>query len=135
MAQLFKNNKKLRIIPLGGIREIGKNLTVFETDNDMILVDCGVAFPEDDMPGIDAVIPDFSYVIEHKDKLRAIILTHGHEDHIGALPYFLKEINVPIYGTKLTLALVEKKLEDFNLASTANLQVVKHSEMIMKGDF
>lgn len=135
MAQLSKNNKKLRIIPLGGIREIGKNLTVFETDNDMILVDCGVAFPEDDMPGIDAVIPDFSYVIEHKDKLRAIVLTHGHEDHIGALPYFLKEINVPIYGTKLTLALVEKKLEDFNLASTANLQVVKHSEMIMKGDF
>lgn len=135
MAQLSKNNKKLRIIPLGGIREIGKNLTVFETDNDMILVDCGVAFPEDDMPGIDAVIPDFSYVIEHKDKLRAIVLTHGHEDHIGALPYFIKEINVPIYGTKLTLALVEKKLEDFNLASTANLQVVKHSEMIMKGDF
>lgn len=135
MAQLSKNNKKLRIIPLGGIREIGKNLTVFETDNDMILVDCGVAFPEDDMPGIDAVIPDFSYVIEHKDKLRAIVLTHGHEDHIGALPYFLKELNVPIYGTKLTLALVEKKLEDFNLASTANLQVVKHSEMIMKGDF
>lgn len=135
MAQLSKNNKKLRIIPLGGIREIGKNLTVFETDNDMILIDCGVAFPEDDMPGIDAVIPDFSYVIEHKDKLRAIVLTHGHEDHIGALPYFLKELNVPIYGTKLTLALVEKKLEDFNLASTANLQVVKHSEMIMKGDF
>ncbi len=135
MAQLSKNNKKLRVIPLGGIREIGKNLTVFETDNDMILVDCGVAFPEDDMPGIDAVIPDFSYVIEKKDKLRAIVLTHGHEDHIGALPYFLKEINVPIYGTKLTLALVEKKLEDFNLASSANLQVVKHSEMIMKGDF
>lgn len=135
MAQLTKNNKKLRIIPLGGLCEIGKNLTVFETDNDMILVDCGVAFPEDDMPGIDAVIPDFTYVLEHKDKLRAIVLTHGHEDHIGALPYFLKEVNVPIYGTKLTLALVEKKLEDFNLASSANLQVVKHSEMIMKGDF
>ena len=135
MAQLSKNNKKLRIIPLGGIREIGKNLTVFETDNDMILVDCGVAFPEDDMPGIDAVIPDFTYILEHKDKLRAIVLTHGHEDHIGALPYFLKEVNVPIYGTKLTLALVEKKLEDFNLAASANLQVVKHSEMIMKGDF
>ena len=101
----------------------------------MILVDCGVAFPEDDMPGIDAVIPDFTYIIQNKDKLRAIILTHGHEDHIGALPYFLKEINVPIYGTKLTLALVEKKLEDFNLAASANLQVVKHSEMIMKGDF
>ena len=97
----------------------------------MILVDCGVAFPEDDMPGIDAVIPDFTYIIQNKDKLRAIILTHGHEDHIGALPYFLKEINVPIYGTKLTLALVEKKLEDFNLAASANLQVVKHSEMIM----
>ena len=135
MAQLSKNKKRLRIIPLGGICEIGKNLTVFETDNDMILVDCGVAFPEDDMPGIDAIIPDFTYIMQNKDKLRAIILTHGHEDHIGALPYFLKELNVPIYGTKLTLALVEKKLEDFNLAASADLQVVKHSEMIMKGDF
>ena len=135
MAKLSKNNKRLRIIPLGGIREIGKNLTVFETDHDMIIVDCGVAFPEDDMPGIDAVIPDFTYVIQNKHKLRAIVLTHGHEDHIGALPYFLKEVNVPIYGTKLTLALVEKKLEDFNLAASADLQVVKHSEMIMKGDF
>lgn len=135
MANIAKNKKKLRIIPLGGIREIGKNMTVFETDKDMIIIDCGVAFPEDDMPGIDGVIPDFTYVLERKDKLRAIILTHGHEDHIGALPYFLKELNVPIYGTKLTLALVEKKLEDFNLAATAQLQVVKHSEMIMKGDF
>ena len=135
MAQLSQNKKRLRIIPLGGICEIGKNLTVFETDNDMILVDCGVAFPEDDMPGIDAIIPDFTYIMQNKDKLRAIVLTHGHEDHIGALPYFLKELNVPIYGTKLTLALVEKKLEDFNLAASADLQVVKHSEMIMKGDF
>lgn len=135
MAQLSKNKKRLRIIPLGGICEIGKNLTVFETDNDMILVDCGVAFPEDDMPSIDAIIPDFTYIMQNKDKLRAIVLTHGHEDHIGALPYFLKELNVPIYGTKLTLALVEKKLEDFNLAASADLQVVKHSEMIMKGDF
>ena len=89
MALLSKNKQRLRIIPLGGICEIGKNLTVFETDNDMILVDCGVAFPEDDMPGIDAVIPDFTYIIQNKDKLRAIILTHGHEDHIGALPYFM----------------------------------------------
>lgn len=135
MVKVTKDNKKLRIIPLGGIREIGKNLTLFETDNDIIMVDCGVAFPEDDMPGIDAVIPDFTYVLENKDKLRGIFLTHGHEDHIGALPYFLKEVNVPIYGTKLTLALVEKKLEDFNLASSAQLNVVKHSEMVMKGDF
>ncbi len=135
MAKITKNNKNLRIIPLGGIREIGKNLTLFETDNDIIMVDCGVAFPEDNMPGIDAVIPDFTYVLERKDKLRGIFLTHGHEDHIGALPYFLKEVNVPIYGTKLTLALVEKKLEDFNLAGSAELHVVKHSEMVMKGDF
>lgn len=128
-------NKKVRIIPLGGLCEIGKNLTVFETDKDMILVDCGVAFPEDDMPGIDAVIPDFTYIVENINKLRAIFLTHGHEDHIGALPYFLKNIKVPIYGTKFTLALVQKKLEETGLDGKCDLQVVKHGEMVMKGDF
>lgn len=128
-------NKKVRIIPLGGLCEIGKNLTVFETDKDMILVDCGVAFPEDDMPGIDAVIPDFTYIVENINKLRAIFLTHGHEDHIGALPYFLKNIKVPIYGTKFTLALVQKKLEETGLDGKCELQVVKHGEMVMKGDF
>ncbi len=130
-----KASKKLRVIPLGGLCEIGKNLTVFETENDIIIVDCGVAFPEDDMPGIDSVIPDISYLIQNKDKIRAIFLTHGHEDHIGALPYFLKDINVPIYGTKLTLALVEKKLEEFNLVESTQLNVVKHGQLILKGDF
>lgn len=128
-------NKKVRIIPLGGLCEIGKNLTVFETDKDMIMVDCGVAFPEDDMPGIDAVIPDFTYIIENINKLRAIFLTHGHEDHIGALPYFLKNIKVPVYGTKFTIALVQKKLEETGLDGKCDLQVVKHGEMVMKGDF
>ncbi|MBE7067039.1 MAG: ribonuclease J [Ruminococcaceae bacterium] len=127
--------KKLRVIPLGGLCEIGKNLTVFETDKDMIMVDCGIAFPEEDMPGIDAVIPDFTYVMENISKLRAIFLTHGHEDHIGALPYFLKSVNVPIYGTKLTLALVKKKLEETGLDGSCDLQIVKHGEMVMKGDF
>lgn len=127
--------KTLRVIPLGGLCEIGKNLTVFETDKDMIMVDCGIAFPEEDMPGIDAVIPDFTYVMENISKLRAIFLTHGHEDHIGALPYFLKSVNVPIYGTKLTLALVKKKLEETGLDGSCDLQIVKHGEMVMKGDF
>ena len=103
----------LRIIPLGGLGEIGKNLTVFESDKEIIIVDCGVAFPEGDMLGIDAVIPDTTYLSMNRKKIKGIFLTHGHEDHIGALPYVLKDLNVPVYGTKLTIALVEKKLEEF----------------------
>lgn len=129
------NNKRLRVIPLGGIWEIGKNLTVFETDKDMIIVDCGVAFPDDDMPGIDAVIPDFTYILKNKDKVRGLFITHGHEDHIGAIPYLIQELNMPIYGTKFTLGLVEKKLEEFGLLGSANLQVMRQGEMVMKGDF
>ena len=130
-----KQTKKLRVIPLGGVDEIGKNMTAIEYGEDIVIIDCGSIFPKEDMYGIDLVIPDFSYLERNRDKVKAFLITHGHEDHIGALPYFLKELNVPIYGTKLTLALVEKKLEDFNLAASADLQVVKHSEMIMKGDF
>lgn len=102
----------LKIIPLGGMREIGKNMLVIEYENEMIIVDCGIGFPEEDMPGIDVVIPDFSYVIQNKQKLRGIFLTHGHEDHIGALPWLCKEIRVPIYGNKLTIELVRLKLND-----------------------
>ncbi len=129
-------NKKLRVIPLGGIREIGKNLTVFETDSDIIIVDCGVAFPDSDMPGVDSVIPDMTYLVENKSRIRGLFLTHGHEDHIGAIPYLFKEINVPIYGTKFTLGLVEKKLEEEGMSSSGIEMIEMHyGEMVIKGDF
>ena len=97
---------KLKVISLGGLQEIGKNMTVLEYDNDIIIVDCGLAFPEDDMLGIDLVIPDITYLMKNMDKIRGIVLSHGHEDHIGALPYILKELNVPVFGTLLTLGLL-----------------------------
>ena len=105
----------MRIISLGGLGEIGKNVTVYESGNDMFVVDCGLAFPEEDMPGVDSVIPDFTYLVKNKDRLRGIVITHGHEDHIGSLPYLLKEVNVPLYGTRLTLGLVEGKLKEHGL--------------------
>jgi len=130
-----KSKKKLKIIPLGGLQEIGKNITVFEFEDDIIVVDCGVAFPEDEMLGIDLVIPDVSYLEKNKEKVRAIILTHGHEDHIGALPYVLKELNVPVYGTKLTLGLLEYKLEEHKMLSGVSLQKVEPGEIIELGCF
>jgi ribonuclease J len=119
-----KKKKKLKIIPLGGMGEIGKNITVFEYDEDMFVVDCGVAFPEDDMLGIDLVIPDVTYLTKNIEKVRGIVVTHGHEDHIGALPYILKELNVPVYGTKLTLGLIEQKLEEHGILNDVELKVV-----------
>lgn len=131
---LKKNTSKIKITPLGGLNEIGKNMTAIEYKDEIILIDCGLSFPEEEMLGIDIVIPDISYLLKHKDKVKGIFLTHGHEDHIGALPYFLKKINVPIYGTKLTLGLVEFKLKEHKLGN-AKLQVVKPGQMIKKSNF
>ncbi|HAL74638.1 MAG TPA: ribonuclease J [Clostridiales bacterium] len=126
----------LKIIPLGGMREIGKNLTVYEYDDNIIIVDCGIAFPEEDMPGIDVVIPDFSYLIRNKEKIRGIFLTHGHEDHIGALPWLCKDIKVPIYGNRLTLELVRLKLEDRGTGVTGvTLHPIKDGVVIPAGPF
>jgi hypothetical protein len=129
-------NPILKIIPLGGMREIGKNLTVYEYGQDMIVVDCGIAFPEEDMPGIDVVIPDFSYLIKNKDKIRGIFLTHGHEDHIGALPWLCKDIRVPVFGNRLTLELVRLKLEDRGTGvSGVSLHPIKNGVVIPAGCF
>ena len=125
----------LKIIPLGGLHEIGKNITVFEYENDIIIVDCGLAFPEDDMLGIDLVIPDISYLEKNKDKIRALIITHGHEDHIGAIPYLLKKINVPIYATRLTCGLIKNKLEEHKLVKSTKLIEVKQGETVRAGKF
>ncbi|HCT64606.1 MAG TPA: ribonuclease J [Lachnospiraceae bacterium] len=132
----MKNRKeKLRIIPLGGMQEIGKNITAFEYDNEIIIVDCGLTFPDESMPGIDLVIPDMSYLIKNKDKIKGVVLTHGHEDHIGGLPYFLKEINVPIYATRLTLGLLEYKLKEHGILSVSKLNVVVQGQKIQLGLF
>ena len=126
---------RLKIIPLGGLEEVGKNMTVFEYGNEMILVDCGVAFPEDEMLGVDLVIPDFSYLIKNKEKLKAMVITHGHEDHIGSIPYVLKEINVPIYATRLTLGLIKNKLEEHKLVRSTSMKCVKAGDVITLGNF
>ena len=124
----------VRVTFIGGLNEIGKNVTMYEYGNDAILVDCGMAFPDDTMLGIDMVLPDFTYVYENKDKIRAILLTHGHEDHIGALPYLLKDFRCPVYGTMLTLGLVECKLKEFNLHNLVSLNVVKPGQTVTFGD-
>lgn len=126
---------KLKIIPLGGLEEIGKNMTVFEYKEDIIVLDCGVAFPDEDMYGIDLVIPDMSYLIKNKARIKGIVLTHGHEDHIGAIPYFLKEINVPIYGTALTLGILSRKLKEHGMLRQARLNTVKPGDTIKLGEF
>ena len=131
---MSKIQSKLNIIPLGGLGEIGKNMTVFRYGDDIILVDAGLMFPEDDMLGIDLVIPDITYLVENKDKVKAIFLTHGHEDHIGALPYVMKQIGAPVYGTALTLGILQGRLKENGVSSEA-CKIIKPGDKIYAGNF
>lgn len=129
------NNSKLKIIPLGGLEQIGMNITAFEYEDSIIVVDCGLSFPEDDMLGIDLVIPDVTYLKNNIDKVKGFFITHGHEDHIGAIPYVLKDINVPIYATKLTIGIIENKLREHNMLTKVKRKVVKYGQHINLGCF
>ncbi len=127
--------KSVRIIPLGGLGEVGKNITLYEYDGDMILVDCGMSFPDEDTPGIDIVIPDFSYILENKDKIKGLVVTHGHEDHIGAIPYLLRNLNLPIFATRLTIGLISGKLKEHKLLSDAHLHEIEPGQSVDLGKF
>ena len=128
-------NSKLRIIPIGGLEQIGMNITAFEYEDSIIVVDCGLAFPEDDMLGIDLVIPDVTYLKDNIDKVKGFVITHGHEDHIGALSYVLKDINVPVYATKLTMGIIENKLQEHNMVRSTRRKVVTYGQSINLGQF
>jgi len=130
-----KKTSAVKVIPLGGLEQIGMNITAFEYDDSIIIVDCGIAFPEDEMLGVDLVIPDVSYLKDNIDKVKGFFITHGHEDHIGALPYVLKEINVPVYGTCLTMALIENKLREHEMPKKLKLRTVKYGQSVSAGDF
>lgn len=130
-----KSNSKLKIIPIGGLEQIGMNITAFEYEDSIIVVDCGLAFPEDDMLGIDLVIPDVTYLKDNINKVKGFVITHGHEDHIGALPYVLKDINVPLYATKLTIGIIENKLKEHNLLRSTKRKVVTYGQSINLGQF
>ena len=130
--EIFKKSS-LKIIPLGGLHEVGKNITVFEYENEMIVVDCGLSFPEDDMLGVDLVIPDITYLVKNQEKLKGLVITHGHEDHIGGIPYFLKQINTPIYATRLAAGLISNKLEEHKLLRSTEMHIVTQGETIQLG--
>ena len=127
---VLMSEEKVKIIPLGGLGEIGKNITVIECDDEIVVIDCGIAFPDEEMYGVDLIIPDITYLKNNVEKIKGIFLTHGHEDHIGALPYVLKEINVPLYGTKLTIGIVKTKLEEHNILSEAKLNNVDPGDVV-----
>ena len=130
-----ENTSKLKIIPLGGLEEIGMNITAFEYEDSIVVVDCGLAFPDDDMLGIDLVIPDITYLKQNIRKVKGFVITHGHEDHIGALPYVLREINVPIYATKLTIGLISHKLEEHNMLKSTKMKTIRFGQSINLGHF
>lgn len=132
---ITKNKPKVKVIALGGLGEIGKNITAIEYDNEIIVIDCGLAFPDSEMYGIDLVIPDITYLLNNREKVKGFVLTHGHEDHIGGLPYVLQELNVPVYGTRLTLGLVKSKLEEHNMVSDCTLIEVKPGEEVKTEHF
>ncbi|MGN1170030.1 MAG: ribonuclease J [Lachnospiraceae bacterium] len=135
MKKKENSGSRLKIIPLGGLEQIGMNITAFEYEDSIIVVDCGLSFPDDDMLGIDMVIPDITYLRENQDKVKAFMITHGHEDHIGALPYVLKDLNIPIYATKLTMGIIENKLKEHNLLKGTKRKVVKFGQSINLGQF
>ena len=128
-----QGNGTLRIIPLGGLGEIGKNMTAVEYGEDIVVIDCGLAFPDEDMPGVDLVIPDVSYLTKNQARVRGILLTHGHEDHIGAIPYVLQQLRVPVYGTRLTVGIVKNKLEEFSLPYEPELRTVEAGDVVRLG--
>ncbi len=130
----LQSKSPVRLIPLGGLEQIGMNITAIETEENIVVIDCGLAFPDDEMLGIDLVIPDVTYLQEHIDKVRGFVITHGHEDHIGALPYVLKTINAPIYATMLTNAIIEHKLEEQELLEVTERHVVKYGQTVAFGD-
>ncbi len=131
----MSDNSKIKVIPLGGLEEIGMNMTAFECNDSIVVVDCGLSFPTDDMLGIDCVIPDITFLRENIDKIKGFVITHGHEDHIGALPYVLKEVNAPIYATKLTMGIIEGKLSEHELLKAVKRKVIKFGQSIHLGDF
>ena len=135
MANKNKNKSTIKVIPLGGLEEIGKNMTAFEYEDEIVIIDCGLAFPDEELYGIDLVIPDITYLLKNKDKVKGFFITHGHEDHIGALPYVLKQINAPIYATKLTTGLIESKLQEHNILSDCTLNIVSAGDIIELGSF
>lgn len=135
MKTIKEKGKSIKIVPLGGLEQIGMNITAFEYEDSIIVVDCGLSFPEDEMLGIDLVIPDITYLKENREKVKGFIITHGHEDHIGSLPYVLKELNVPVYATKLTIGIIENKLKEHNLMKTTKRKVIKYGQSINLGCF